>query len=59
MRLTQASVGRRIPGDVESTLLSERYEDDVDNGDIILNTGHGCRDRTTSRRWGPAPMFAR
>ncbi len=35
---------------VESIVLSAEYEDDVDNGDFILYTGHGGRDPKTKKQ---------
>jgi putative restriction endonuclease len=43
--------GSGVPGaGAESVVLSDGYEDDVDNGDTILYTGHGGRDRRTGRQ---------
>lgn len=46
----QAGISWEIDGCADSIVLSGGYEDDRDEGDVILYTGHGGRDQTTGRQ---------
>ena len=39
--------GSGIPGQGAESIVARKDEDDVDNGDTILYTGHGGRDKKT------------
>ena len=40
----------------ESIVLSGGYEDDVDDGDVLIYTGHGGRDRDTGQQIHDQPF---
>src|SRR4051812_43019893 len=49
-RPLQAGIAGAQDEGAESIVLSGGYEDDRDDGDVILYTGHGGRDATTGRQ---------
>lgn len=46
-RPTQAGICGSPDDGAESIVLSGGYEDDIDNGDVIIYTGHGGRDASS------------
>jgi putative restriction endonuclease len=46
----QAGIAGSQTEGAESIVLSGGYEDDVDNGDTIVYTGHGGRDPSTGQQ---------
>jgi putative restriction endonuclease len=49
-RQNQAGISGREKDGAESIVVSGGYEDDSDDGDVIVYTGHGGRDQDTGKQ---------
>lgn len=62
----QAGISGSASEGADSIVLSGGYEDDLDNGDVIVYTGHGGRDQETNKqiadqsfsRWNQALAYS-
>lgn len=49
-RQNQAGISGKERGGAESIVLSGGYEDDIDDGDVVVYSGHGGRDPNTGKQ---------